>query len=419
MLKEFFREGSKLSVVWAWSGLLLIVGHAILRSWIKYKLNAWYGDFYDLGGSASEVSSGDTESLAEGRREVSRLLLLFAAICAPNVIIHPVFKLLTNRWVLSWRLKLIKSYIRRWRLDDKKIENGAQRVHEDTQRFARGIQTCCVVLLDAILTLAVFAPLLLQLGSDVQPAKLPDAWLLVCCACIAVGGVVVSMITGWSLIFLEVENQKVEADLRKKLVMLEEDPGSVCGRQEERVPRACPTDTPVDADVCISDVVEVELMGSSVTAAARVHRAAWKQIPPVPQFRRVLQDLKSNYTKLYNRFAIFSLWLGSYEQTVAIVPYLLTAPLLFCEDPDRRITLGTVTQLSNAFSQVFSSLNTLSDNWVDVTDWLSVLRRLREWERHIDTTPQPASHALISTGTTSSTEMQPQSHEVLLSTTRC
>lgn len=417
MLREFFREGSKRSVAWAWCGFLLIVGHALLRAWIKYKLNAWYGDFYDLGGSASEVSSGDTDALAEGRRDVSRLLLLFGAICAPNVIIHPIFKLLANRWVLSWRLKLIKSYIRRWRLDDKKIENGAQRVHEDTQRFARGIQTTCVVLLDAVLTLAVFAPLLLQLGADVQPSDLPDAWLLACCASIAVGGVFVSVVTGWSLVKLEVENQKVEADLRKKLVMLEEDPGSVCGRQEERVPRACPPDTAIDSDVCISGVVDVELVGSAVSTVTR-GKATWKQIPPVPQFRRVLADLKTNYVRLYNRFAIFSLWLGSYEQTVAIVPYLLTAPLLFCEDPAHRITLGKVTQLSNAFSQVFASLNILSDNWVDVTDWLSVLRRLREWERHIETTPQPYSHTLIAPGTTSSTEMQTHSREVL-ATTRC
>jgi|TARA_B110000967_G_scaffold40462_1_gene40369 peptide/bleomycin uptake transporter len=417
MLREFFREGSRRSVAWAWSGLLLILGHAIFRAWIKYKLNAWYGEFYDLGGSAVEVSSGDTDGLAEGRREVSRLLLLFGAICAPNVIIHPIFKLLTNRWVLSWRLKLIKSYIRRWRLDDKKIENGAQRVHEDTQRFARGIQTTCVVFLDAILTLAVFAPLLLQLGSDVKPSDLPDAWLFVCCASIAVGGVVVSTITGWSLVQLEVENQKVEADLRKKLVMLEEDPASVCGRQEERVPRACPPDTAIDPDVCIPDVVDVELVGQAVSTVTR-GKASWKQIPPVPQFRRVLADLKTNYARLYNRFAIFSLWLESYEQTVAIVPYFLTAPLLFCEDTERRITLGKVTQLSNAFAQVFASLNILSDNWVDVTDWLSVLRRLREWESHIDTTPQSVSHTLIAPGTTSSTEMQPPSHEVL-PTTRC
>lgn len=32
----------------------------------------------------------------------------------------------------------------------------------------------------------------------------------------------------------------------------------------------------------------------------------------------ILQDLKSNYTKLYNRFAIFSLWLGSYTRLVKL-----------------------------------------------------------------------------------------------------
>lgn len=385
MLKEFFLKGDKKSVLWAWFGLVLITCHAVLRALIKYRLNEWYGAFYDLGGSASEVSSGDTYALEQGRKDVYDLLVVFGLLCIPNVILHPVFKLITNRWVLSWRVTLIKSYIRRWRIDHKNIENGAQRVHEDTQRFARGIQTCCVVILDSILTLSVFSPLLLTLGSDVQPVDLPDAWLLMCCSGIAVGGVGVSVLTGWSLVRLEVENQKVEADLRKKLVMLEEDPSSVCGR------------VAVDTDLHIKETRNVK----------------WVQITPVAQFRKVVADLKQNYTKLYSRFAIFSLWLGSYEQTVAILPYILTAPLLFCEDQSRIITLGKVTQLSNAFAQVFSALNILSDNWVDVTDWLSVLRRLREWEEHIDMKPPPSSHALIDQGTTSSTEMQSVSPALL------
>ena len=105
-------------------------------------------------------------------------------------------------------------------------------------------------------------------------------------------------------------------------------------------------------------------------------------------FHSVLRALRENYSRLYRRFAFFSLWLGSYEQTVAILPYLITAPLLFSTDWDRRITLGKVTQLANAFGHVFDALNILSDRWVDVTDWLSVLRRLREWERHLNNEPR-------------------------------
>lgn len=87
---------------------------------------------------------------------------------------------------------------------------------------------------------------------------------------------------------------------------------------------------------------------------------------PTTRFAQVLRALRFNYRRLYNSFAVFSLWLGCYEQTVSILPYALTAPLLFCTDPQRRISLGKVTQVSNAFANVFSSLNILSDNWVAV-----------------------------------------------------
>ena len=99
--------------------------------------------------------------------------------------------------------------------------------------------------------------------------------------------------------------------------------------------------------------------------------------------------------RLYRSFAIFSLWMNAYEQSVMIIPYAIAAPLLFASDPLQRITLGKLSQLSNAFAYVFSSLNILSDNWIDVTDWLSVLRRLREWEDHIAETSPMATRSLI------------------------
>ena len=34
--------------------------------------------------------------------------------------------------------ELIDSYLRKWKVDMNRIENGAQRVHEDTSRFSQG-----------------------------------------------------------------------------------------------------------------------------------------------------------------------------------------------------------------------------------------------------------------------------------------
>jgi peptide/bleomycin uptake transporter len=372
MLREFFCSGNRSQTVWAWSGLALILLHVLFRAWIKYRLNSFYSRFYDLGGSASDIGSGEVERLEAGRDEITSLLWEFGFICMPQILVHPVFKFITNNWILSWRLTLIRSYLRRWPTDDQRIDNGAQRVHEDTQRFARGLQTCCVVVLDSVLTLCVFAPLLLTMGAQVQPSsELRAGWLLELCTLVAGVGIGGSALVGWSLVQLEVENQRVEAELRKKLVMLEEEPRAACGSIQATLPLATVQQY---SDQSKSDaVVEVPIDNGTEDT----HRQ------PLNAFGYVLQELKANYTHLYKRFAVFSLWLDTYEQTVSILPYVITAPLLFCTDTERRISLGSLTQTANVFSNVFSSLNILSDNWIDVTDWLSVLRRLREWEAHL------------------------------------
>ena len=68
---------------------------------------------------------------------------------------------------------------------------------------------------------------------------------------------------------------------------------------------------------------------------------------------------------------------------MVLVPYLLVAPLLFAEDPDGRITLGTLVKMSNAFARCFDAMAVVSDNWNAVNAWRSVLRRLREFEATI------------------------------------
>lgn len=330
-------------------------------------MNDWMGRFYDLGGSAGEVGSGDTEELQEGAQKVTKLLAEFAILCVPGVLIHPIFKLVTNRWVLSWRLSLIKEYLKKWNVETVKMENGAQRIHEDTARFARGLQTCAVVLLDSILTVGVFAPVLIQLGYDIQPRELPSYWILLLCIGVALVGLVVSVLLGWSLIALEVNNQRVEADLRKALVLREE-----TNTVEGSVPYLERNNAFIDGP--INDIKA--------------------------QFKNIVKDLKSNYVTLYYRFAAFSVWLGTYEQSVIILPYLLTGPLLYSSTS--RVTLGTVTKVSHSFSNVFDALNILSDRWVEVTDFLSVMRRLREFESQALSGSTTRSSLMVSVEMTSS-----------------
>lgn len=355
MIREYF-----LSKTWpcAFAGLAATLLHCLLKAYVKYLLNDWFREFYDAGGSASEIGSGDTDALDEGRKNMINLLYRFAEIAFFLVIVNPIFRFVGNLWILQWRITLIKSYLQRWPSNGKKVENGAQRVHEDTSRMARGIQDCVIVVIDSIMTLLVFLPVLLDVGSKVRFQNFPPQWLIFLVVTIAFSGALISMSLGWSLIALEVKNQTVEADLRRKLVLQEES-----GNEMASTSYAC-TDAHAHGEDLLSS------------------------------FRTTIRALGTNYMVLYRQLALFSVWLSTFEQAVIILPYAVAAPLLFVQGPTR-ITLGLVTQTSHAFGNVFDSVNILSSNWTTVTDFLSTWRRLKEWEAVIDRFPPQSERPLI------------------------
>lgn len=250
----------------------------------------------------------------------------FARVVAPAVAVHPLSGLVRNWWVFSWRRALMKSYLHRWNTSIPAIEGASQRVHEDTQRFASGIQTCVSVVLQSLFTLAVFCPVLYQL----------DPSLMGIAVAAALGGLAVSVLVGWPLVTLEVNNQRVEAALRKKLVLLEAEP-------------------------------------------AEVHRAG----TPFTPFARLFIALSKNYCRLYCSFAALSTWLSLYEQVAVILPYALAAPRLFAAVETERFTLGKLVKVANSFGRVFDSLNVVSDRWLQINEWRSCLRRLREFEAEV------------------------------------
>ena len=106
-------------------------------------------------------------------------------------------------------------------------EGASQRVQEDTLKFARIMEGLGVGLLDSLMTLAAFLPILWGLSKQVT--ALP--WIgeidhaLVWVAIIsALGGTVVLAAVGIKLPGIEYDTQKEEAGYRKELVLGEDDP---------------------------------------------------------------------------------------------------------------------------------------------------------------------------------------------------
>jgi len=92
----------------------------------------------------------------------------------------------------------------------------------------------------------------------------------------------------------------------------------------------------------------------------------------------ILASLLANYSNLLSSFFFFNVWVGSWQQAVVMVPFFTVGPRLF--DMEVPITMGVLTQVSDAFINVFDSLSTAMDNWAQVNEFRSVLRRLREFE---------------------------------------
>jgi peptide/bleomycin uptake transporter len=172
----------------------------------------------------------------------------------------------------------------------------------------------------SIMTLVFFLPILWNLSSG-----FPTAGYLVWVALVAsIGGLVISAIIGRKLPKLEYYNQQTEAAFRKSLVFCEADRESV-----------------FDGTLKY-------------------------------QFKK----LKMNYINLFRQYKYYSLWEYLYFQVGIIIPFIAAAPQFFTG----LITLGVLMQIGHAFGRVHESFSFFLDNWMVVTELISVHMRLKEFE---------------------------------------
>ena len=388
MFREFFCGSCKTSLG-AWGGLILVVGYAAFLAHIKAQLNEFYSTFYDLlqegggllagvvdfasgeiGANASvdeETDSGDgVVSYAAYRARVVEQLWRFVGVVAPLVWASPVAKWVRSMWAFAWRMALMQRYLAAWDTTKEPIEGASQRLHEDTQRFAAGIDGCLITLLDATFTLIVFSPILCELSLQVAPpvdlGALRNAWLWTVAWLASVVGLGGAAIVGQKLVGLEVDNQRVEALLRKDLVLLETTPAVIVGTASGDP--VGPTSSPPPLTL-------------------PPERARAPGFGPVAYFGSTLKRLHSNYHALFRHFSFLNLWLSLYDQLMVLFPYVVAAPLIFDDDPARRITLGTLIKMSNSFEKVFSSLSVIAESWGAINEFRSTLRRLSEFEKKL------------------------------------
>lgn len=322
MFKSFFA--SRRWLHWSVLGTVLILVVTWYKVQLDVRINEWFGDFYDtLQKALAKPGTITFEAFLEK-------CLTFAGIAGTYIVVAVLLEFFIRHYVFRWRSAMNEYYMAHWH-QVRHIEGAAQRVQEDTMRFARIVEGLGVAFMHSVMTLVAFLPLLWTLSAHVT--ELPwigkiDHALIYICMISGAAGTVLLAIVGIKLPGLEFNNQKVEAAYRKELVY-----------GEDHAERAGPETV-----------------------------------------RELFASVRRNYFTLYRHYLYFDVAKWSYLQFAVILPYIAMGPTIVAGV----ITLGVLQQILRAFDRVENSFQFLVNSWSTIVELISIYKRLKAFESTID-----------------------------------
>ena len=308
---------------WSILGSALIIFVTYFGVQISVAINNWRRPFFD--GVQDALGSDPTIT----QQDLFALLLIFAQIAFVAIFIFVLTRFFVSHWIFRWRTAMNDYYMARWqRL--RHIEGAAQRVQEDTMRFAGVMEGLGVSLIDAVMTLIAFLPVLWALSAYVTELPLVGeipAPLFVAALVWSVFGTGLLALVGIKLPGLEFRNQRVEAAYRKELVY-----------GEDQADRAGP-----------------------------------------PTVRELFGHVRQNYFRLYLHYMYFNVFRAMYLQADNIFVFILLIPTIIA-GAAVGFTFGVLQQILTAFNQVSNSFQYLVNSWTTIVELLSIYKRLMAFE---------------------------------------
>lgn len=302
----------------AGSALIFFVNWFLVQ--LDVMINEWFGTFYDL----IQQALGNPGTVKAGK--IYLQILTFLEIALVYVFVAVLFRFFVSHYVFRWRTAMNNYYMDNWgKL--RHIEGASQRVQEDTKRFAQITESLGVNLLDSVMTLIAFLPLLWGLSAQVTVLPIVgevSQGLVFVAILWSIFGTALVALAGIKLPGLEFRNQRVEAAYRKELVYGEDDKE-----------RAAP-----------------------------------------PTVFELFDNVRKNYFRLYFHYMYFNVIRIFYLQIGNLVPYIALAPTI----ASGVITLGVMQQIIRAFGRVEGSFQYLINSWTTIVELLSVYKRLKAFE---------------------------------------
>ena len=318
---RFFTQKSWF--LWSWIGSFIILSSLWVQVEIDVKINEWFGVFYDM------IQKALAEPNAVTIEEYFASLFSFITLAGMYIAVYVAISFFTAHYLFRWRTAMVEWY---HSVYDKarKIEGASQRVQEDTIKFTRIMEGLGTSLIESIMILIQFIPILFGLSIGI-PIFFFGEWeygLIVGALIWTIGGTVFLIVLGLilRLVGVEYDLQKQEAAYRKILVIAEDD-GNV---------------RPKRIDELFDDVRKIHFLS-------------------------------------YLRYLYFNIGRIAYLQANVLSAYVFLAPAIVAGV----VTLGVMQQIIRAFGRVEGSMQYLLKAWPTIIELASVYKRLREFESKI------------------------------------
>ena len=309
--------------LWSWIGSLVILSSLWVQVKIDVKINEWFGEFYDMIQKALGKPNAITIE------EYWASLFSFIVLAAMYVGVAVVVSYFTSHYLFRWRTAMVEYYHSVYE-KARKIEGASQRVQEDTIKFSRIMESLGTSLIEAIMILVEFMPILFGLSIGIPIFFFGD-WeygLIVGALLWSIGGTIFLVILGLilRLVGVEYDLQKKEAAYRKILVIAEDD-GTVRPKSIEEL----------------------------------------------------FDDVRSIHFLSYIRYLYFNIGRIAYLQANVLSAYVFLAPAIVAG----AVTLGVMQQIIRAFGRVEGSMQYILKAWPTIIELASVYKRLREFEHKL------------------------------------
>ena len=311
--------------LWGWLGSAIILSSLWIQVKIDVMINEWFGEFYDM------IQKALAKPNAITIEEYWSSLLSFIILAAIYVGVAVVVSFFTSHYLFRWRTAMVEWY---HSVYDKarKIEGASQRVQEDTIKFSRIMESLGTSLIEALMILIEFTPILFGLSISIPIFFFGD-WdygLIVGALIWSIGGTIFLIVLGLilRLVGVEYDLQKKEAAYRKILVVAEDD-GTV---------------RPKSIEELFSGVREIHFLS-------------------------------------YLRYLYFNIGRIAYLQANVLSAYIFLAPAIVAG----AVTLGVMQQIIRAFGRVEGSMQYILKAWPTIIELASVYKRLREFENKLNT----------------------------------